>query len=314
MFVASQKIARTLIVLVSAFFTIFFLAAAWFVFGVHKESRFTPPQLSFWMEHAWSEGTLKDFSLLHSQLQKVNASDLYFHVGPLSPEGQLADDLNIFKPGMDALDTENYAWIGQVRSEIDLENPEVRQGIINSSKWLMTQGFDGIHVDIEPVRPDDEAFYLLLEEMRLALPGVKLSVAMDEWQPHAISQIVATLFERKIESYWHSEQVRRVAASVDQMVVMTYDTTFHDPALYTWWVEQQTIALSKTLPEGKELYIGIPAYEEGVDPLAENIRTGLEGYARGLTNLRSKAGKITGVAVYPYWELDDEEWNLLEAL
>lgn len=314
MFVTSQKIARALIVLVSAFFTIFFLAAAWFGFGVHKESRFTPPQLAFWMEHAWSQGTQKDFSLLHAQLQKVNASVLYFHVGPLDPEGKLANNLNIFKPGMDALDTENYAWIGQVRSEINLEDPQVRQGIVDSSAWLMTQGFDGIHVDIEPVRPDDEAFFLLLEEMRAALPTAKLSVAMDEWQPHGISQIVAFIFERKIESYWHSEQIKRVAALVDQMVVMTYDTTFHDPALYSWWVEQQTIALSKTLPQGKELYIGIPAYEDGVDPGAENIITGLEGYTRGLTNLRSKTGKITGVAVYPYWEIDDDEWNTLETL
>ncbi|MBU0981895.1 hypothetical protein KKC94_04360 [Patescibacteria group bacterium] len=316
MFSQIQKITRALIVLTFSCFTIFFLAVAWFGFGVHKENFPQEPSVALWMEHSWSRGTEKDFYALRERIQDLPVTDLYFHVGPLGPNGELADDLQIFVPGLEALPTVNYAWIGQLHSEIDLQNPLVRQGIINSASWILTKGFDGIHIDIEPVYNKDDGFFLLLEEMRSALPSAKISVAMDEWQPHLMSQLVGWLFKKDIKSYWSTAQVRRASAFADQLTVMTYDTRFHDPALYTWWVEQQVVALSKIVPEDTELFIGIPAYEDGqgIDPQAENVQTGLAGLTRGLSNVRSKPQNVTGVAIYSYWEMDDSEWSLIENL
>lgn len=316
MFSKVQKIIRILIVFVFSFFTLFFLSIVWFVFGIHSDSRTLQASSAFWMEHSWSRGTENDFYFLREQIKDTNTTDLYFHVGPLGPNGELAEDLKIFVPGLDALDTTNYAWIGQVRSKIDLDDPEVRQGIIDSSKWILTQGFDGIHVDIEPVFADDEGFYLLLEELRVQIPDTKISVAMDEWQPDLLSKLLGWVVKEEIKSYWKTKQIKRVAEQVDQLVVMTYDTRFRDPSLYKWWVEQQTIALSQIVPDGLELFIGIPAYEEGagIDPNAENVGTGLRGFNRGVRNIRSDIDKITGVAIYSYWEMDNSEWALIEEL
>lgn len=307
----------------------------WYVFGVHIQSRQAPARLAFWMEHSWSTGLDSsqsgNYNLLVEQVDIYGITDLYFHVGPIEEGGTLADDLAIFTPGLEALGTTNYAWIGQVRSQIDLSTQTVRQQIIESSEWLIDQGFDGIHIDIEPVRPGDADFMLLLEEMDAAgLP--KISIAIDEWQPHFLSQLLAWHIDQSIESYWTKDQIKEAAIYADQIVVMTYDTNFNEPRLYTWWVEQQTIALSRFLSaadaavasaaadaagnaaEPTELFIGLPSYDEGasINPAAENLQSGLAGFRLGVQNLRSKSGAITGVAIYPYWEMDDSEWATLQ--
>jgi hypothetical protein len=56
-------------------------------------------------------------------------------------------------------------------------------------------------------------------------------------------------------------------------------------------------------------------YEEGsnIDPFTENLETGIIGFTRGLSNLRSKPDAIDGIAIYPYWEMDELEWDILKA-
>ena len=306
MFRLIQCLLRTLIVAILGGFTLLFLAIAYYVFGVHSDSRLVEPNLAFWMEHEWSTGTTKDFYYLAEKVEEHGITDLYFHVGPIDGNGNLANDLNIFTAGLDSLNTTNYAWIGQIRSQIKLNKPEVREQIIASSEWVLSKGFDGIHIDIEPVHHDDTDFITLLTELRTALnetyPDIKISVAMDEWQPHIPSILLGLLYDVNVESYWTSSQVKEVSQYADQMVVMTYDTNFHDPSLYSWWVEQQTIRLSNLVPENTELFIGIPSYEEGssLDPDAENIKTGITGFYRGATNYRSNLDRITGIAIYSY--------------
>lgn len=314
MFVRTQKILRLLITAVTLFFTTIFLLIAYFFFGFHSNTELSKPRLAFWMEHAWASDT-RDFALLADRVKDLNITDLYFHVGPLSEDGSLADDLH-FISSFQNLDTTNYAWIGQLRSEIDLDSQNVRSRIVESSRWIVSQGFDGIHLNIEPVRHGDTAFFELLKELDAALPEAKISIATDEWQPHFISRIIANIFNTNIQSYWQADQIKTAAEYVDQIVVMTYDTGFKDPDLYSWWVEQQTISLSSILPEGKELFIGIPSYDEGsnIDPNAENIETGLKGFEKGVQNYRSNPENITGLAIYPYWTMDDAEWESLKNL
>ena len=311
MFKATQKTLRSLILFFAAAFVFFFLAVGWFWFGLHIEKGHRP-SLAFWLQHDFATGAATIQSLTN-QLEGLPVTDLYFHVGPIDVDGTLADDLALDTLGLKSLDATTYAWIGQIRSEVDLEDPAVRAQIVASCQWMLTQGFDGIHVDIEPVREDDMAFMELLEEMDRAFPNAPISVAMDEWQPHLLSQMVAEHFEVSIESYWSTEQVESVLPYVDQLVVMTYDTGFRDPRLFSWWVEQQTLALAKRVGPDVELFIGVPCYTDGsrFHPEAENIVSSLNGYERGVENVRTKAENVTGLAVYAYWEMDEDEWTQL---
>jgi hypothetical protein len=313
MFKWAQRIARILIILVTTTFLVFALITAWFVFGFHSDKRLSEPEVAFWMQHQWVTSEHDDFVDLAYKLDTLPSASLYFHVGPINPDGTLADDLEINPTNINSLPSNNYAWLGQIRSEIDLSDPAVRATIISSSEWLLAQGFDGIHLDIEPIRPDDTDFLVLVKELDAAFPTTPISVAMDEWQPDLITQMVADWFDTSIVSYWTSEQVLQLRPFVDEFVVMTYDSGFHDPDFFSWWVEQQTIALSNLMDEDTHVLIGLPVYSEGsnFDPEAENIETGLVGYTRGLTNLRSNSEAIGGIAIYPYWEMDEAEWQVL---
>lgn len=180
MFKWAQRIARILIVFVTVTFLTFTLVTAWYVFGFHSSSRLTPPDIAFWMPHSWVTAEHDDFTKLAHELDALPDTSLYFHVGPLNEDGTLADDLEIKPANFNSLPSTNYAWLGQIRSKIDLSNPAVRATIISSTKWILAQGFDGIHIDIEPIRPDDTDFVLLVQELDTAFPNTPISVAMDE--------------------------------------------------------------------------------------------------------------------------------------
>jgi len=313
MFKKLQKIIQIISAIAFGSLSLFIIVLMWMTNGFHNDSHVIEPRLAFWMEPAWSTGEVNDFVTLKSQIQEFNISDLYFHVGPLDAYGSLADDLKIDAANLAALSTTNYAWIGQIRGQIDIDDELIREEVILSAKEMINQGFDGIHIDIEPFRSEDESFYSLVEEMRAAMPGIPISIAMDQWQPHTLTQFFASYYGVSIESYWDTSQVERIAEYVDQMVVMTYDTGFTTPELYIWWVEQQVIALSKRMDDDTEIFIGIPSYEKAVsiDPATENVQTGLEGFQSGMTNLRTDLTTLAGVAIYSYWEMDEDEWEIL---
>ena len=237
------------------------------------------------------------------------------------------------------------AWVGQLRSKLTLEKKTTRRNIVRAASTLkQAVSFDGVHYNIEPVDSGDEYFLKLLEETREAF-GEKtglISVAADEWQPEFLTQVVGFILNRHSRSYWNTEYYRQVAERVNQIVVMTYDTHFDQPWLYRWWVEQQLLYVDRAMgavdsrsesgmtgaesgmteiesatEEAPQLLIGIPAYEddkESFNPLAENVTTGLEGVINGMNNLRGKTDNFVGVAVYPMWEIEDEEWWIWDRL
>lgn len=293
---------------------VFFLN--WYSSGLYSQEKAQEPELAFWMEHAWHTVAPPDIDELKKRIDEHGIDTLYFHVGPLGEQGQLPEDLMVQTELLNQLPTENHAWIGQIRDKIELDNPDVRTTIVSESSQLLEQGFDGIHIDIEPVRAHDEAFLLLVAELRAAHPETQISIAMDEWQPYWIGRILNWAFDINLDSDWNTKQVQVLASLVDQMVVMTYDTQFKDPLLYQWWVEQQTIFLSRIVPKGTELYIGVPSYHSGlaIDPTVENVQTGINGFQQGRYNIRSMGKKVTGLAIYSYWEMQEHEWALLKQL
>ncbi len=314
MFTWIQQLIRGILKTIIALTLLASFIAIWFGIGIRQEARWTVTSSAFWMEHAWASGEQQDYEVLRERIKSHRIQDLYFHVGPIQEDGSLADDLQLPLPD---LPTTDYAWIGQLRSRVDLNDAAVREQVVNSARWLINNGFEGIHVNIEPVPRDDTAFILLMEELRQELPeDAKLSVAMDEWQPHGPSRLLSWLLGVPIESYWSTAQVKDISEHVDQMVVMTYDTSFQNPKLYIWWVEQQLITLSRRISDQAELRVGIPSYEEGpaIDPNVENLMTGFEGYRRGITNVRSRKDRLSGISVYSYWEMEPAEWTILEQL
>ncbi len=216
------------------------------------------------------------------------------------------------------------AWIGlplnsaddSAAYHVDLSDPATRQKIDAFCLEIINQaGFDGIHLDPEPIHSGDDDVLALLDEMRIAMPSDKLlSVAGRRiWPiyPDAAWPLVG-------QAVWRGDYYRQVAARVDQIAVMVYDSRLPLAWMYRQWVKFEVISISRALEDiDVELLIGIPTSEEATGthyPGAENMRSGLRGTINGLNDKAARPLEIDGVAIYPEWETDQDEWKIYESL
>lgn len=226
---------------------------------------------------------------------------------------QAQPDLNI--QAWIGLPLKQPRFVGGVQGHVDLSDAATRQKIVAFCRDLLLEcGFDGIHVDAEPVPSDDANFLTLLDELRHGIgPTSTLSVASRRiWPifsdlPLPLAGLVS----------WRASYYREVARNVDQIAVMTYDSAMPLPQLYRQWTRFQVIEISRAVDgTGVALFFGIPTSEERTWthwPNAENMRSGLQGVIAGLNDATVRPAAVTGVAIYPYWETDAAEWAIYEA-
>jgi hypothetical protein len=276
---------------------------------------------AIWIGHEWvgewnSDQEIRD---LVGDLRRMGIDTVFVHSGPFENDGgievgayQYAGDF--LKRARDIDENIQYqAWLGQIRKNIDLADSQVRENILEQVRILTSYvGFDGIHFDIEPVWDEDIDFIKLLEESRGVLGEKVISVALAEFIPRQLIWMMQKFHEFNN----HNTQVnyRNVGKWADQIVVMTYDTGFESQWFYEWFVKEQLIWVTNLYDE-KEVFIGIPVYDEekeSFDPLVENAETGMNGIVSGMNNIRSKEANFAGAAIYSYWTLSEEEIEIYE--
>ncbi len=300
-----------------------------FVFGPglssdQPGSYFNKGHNAVWVSHKWvgEESQEADVKELVNNLEAHDIDTVFVHTGPLEPDGTVNPET--YKWAMDFIETakifnkdiEYQAWLGQIRSSINLSDPFIRNNISKLS-LVLTEfvGFDGIHFDIEPVWDGDLDFITLLKETNdMIAEDKEISVALAELIPGKFLR-VAQIFH-KFKNYNTELNYQNVAQYADQIVVMVYDTSIDDDWLYKWLVKEQTIR-SVNLLDDKEVFIAIPAYEDvkdGFNPDVENIKNGLYGLLDGLNDIRIDEKSFAGVAIYSYWEIGESEWQDYEKI
>ncbi len=331
-FLRKQK----LIVFLSALFLVGFIGW-YFVFGFRSNNPgvdFNRGTNAVWLEHKWvNTGVSEDQILkLVKEFQEKQIKYVFVHVGPLEETGLIPSDR--FAGARDFLYTARQAdksivyeaWIGQLRSKIDLSKGWIRQNVADTSYSLIHEtGFDGIHLNIEPTFDGDSEFVFLAKEIRERIGTVPLfSVAIGELIPETVTSFLKyfkdeeeQVFGYRLDKPYNTTQFyQNLAKYVDQFAVMAYDTSIKDESLYEWFVEQQVIYVTRAVPN-RQIFIGVPTYadvRDNFDPTIENMATGLRGVIRGLNNFRSKKDAFTGVAIYSYWETDEKEWLTYKSL
>lgn len=292
--------------------------------GREPGSFFNKGHNAIWLGHEWVDEKKKNQEIVElvSKLSENEIDTVFVHTGPINPDGGI--DKKTYKYALYFIQTvkkinpdiKYQAWLGQIRSKIDLSDGKIRRNIAKNA-LILTEliGFDGIHMDIEPVWDEDNEFIALLQEIRTTIPEDRImSVALAEFIPGSIIWLTDKI--QRFENFNTEKNYTNVAKYADQIVVMAYDTGIKQDWLYRWLVEEQTIWLSNLLA-GTELFVGIPSYDEvtdAFDPEVENVQNGLEGIIGGLNNIRSEEENFAGVAIYPYWEMDETEWLIYKGL
>jgi hypothetical protein len=281
-----------------------------------------------WLEHRWleephPEGEMED---LFRRLQRRGIAYAYPHLIPFDAEGELSphdrEQMRTFLAVARrvAPDVHVLPWVGGLRAgykrhrtgTVRLSDLTQRQRIVAEVRGLMDEGFDGIHLNIEPIDDGNVEFLALLRSLRNAVgPGRVLSLAAI--RPGPVGIPFAPNF------VWSPDYYARVAAVSDQIVIMAYDTALPTAPLYRRYVAWSTASVAGALVASgshARVLMGVPTYEDfgfmhrsGVETL-DNALAGVVAGLRGL----GAGGTFEGVALYAEWTTDEDDWAVYERL
>lgn len=300
----------------------------------YPAAHFNRGQNAVWLEHAWAGEyhTADEYDALATQLQTEQIKYVFAHVGPLSSDGTIAPNLAEWAPDMARAlharlpDLKILAWVGQLEAAsgapanevVDLANASTRLTIAATSvRFIKEEGFDGVHYDIEPISNNNAHFLDLLIETRALLPhGAILSVSAQKWAPNAH---IADLLYRsgRAGQWWTTYYMAAVAAHVDQLVVMSYDTGMPTAGLYQIFVQQETKHILDAVNSAQpppQLLMGVPTYSGDsawFHSSAENMTSALAGVTAGL-NSSTNPAPFAGVAIYRLAVTSDADWRVYD--
>lgn len=291
---------------------------------------------AIWLEHTWAGQQHSDdeYDQLAARLDREQVGYVFAHVGPLDSDGTIPSDrapdaadlvaaLHTRLPHVRVL-----AWIGQVEvaggypadQSVNLDDSTVRRQIAQTAATVVADdGFDGVHYDIEPIVNNNPRFIDLLEETQARLPaGAMLSVVGQKWAPNAH---VADLLRGvgRGDAWWTSYYYAAVAAHVDQIVAMLYNTAMPTQGAYELAMQQETehiLEAARSARQPPEVLIGLPTYAGNgfwFHATAENMESGLHGVITGLNSNRDTSA-FTGVAIYRFATTSDADWREYERL
>ncbi|WP_420712109.1 glycoside hydrolase family 18 protein [Streptomyces sp. NRRL F-5650] len=279
---------------------------------------------AIWLGHAWVDGRKKDADLtaLARELRTTGIRDLYVHTGPMEHDGTLPksrypkarwllDAVHRELPGVRV-----QAFLGDVLATespdgMRLEQAATRAAVVDSARQVLDTGYDGVHLDLEPLHSGDRDYLSLLDDVRTVTRArdAQLSVAAHQIDPlpgfHSFWGTVAGH-----PKWWSQEFFGRVARRVDQIAVMSYDTMQPLESLYGGYVAQQTSLALEVTPPTTHLLMGLPFYHEnrfGHWNQAETVAAAVHGVRLGLSRTDADRERF-GVAAYIDFAATEEDW------
>ncbi|HEV7500899.1 MAG TPA: glycosyl hydrolase family 18 protein [Vicinamibacteria bacterium] len=322
-----MKIVRAAVKVAALLFVAGIVTAGYLAFAPYGDAAphpFNQNRNAVWLEHRWLEKphTDEEMEQIFRFLDHHGIVYAYPHLIPFDSTGKLPphnrEQMRAFlaiarrvAPDMKVLPWVGGLRVGYKRSRpgtIDLRDLAQRQNIVAECRGLMDEGFDGIHVNVEPIPNGDDDFLALLRTLRQAVGTGILSLSAT--RPGPVAPAFAPNF------FWTANYYARVADSADQVVLMTYDTALFTPSLYRRYVAYAADSVNANFAHSRRtrVLVGIPTYRDyslmhrrGVET-PENALLGVVAGLRG----RAEGGTFEGVALYAEWTTEPEDWEVYE--
>ena len=316
----------TLVRLIGIFAILFVIYLIWSPGMEITDGRHDLRKNGIWLQHgwlgddSWFQRNNRNKSLFRNEqkVQKLTAllkshgvKYIFPHLCPSSPQGQIAPvdktQTELFLNEMSEIEV--LPWVGGV-FEVHCfpASPAWRRTFTTSIVQLLKEfpQLSGVQINIEPLPSGHKGFLLLLDELRLAIPGKIISVAAypppTRWHPFP-------------NVHWQKSYFQEVAKRVDLIVPMMYDTAIKTTKFYRHLMSQWTIEVLNWSGDTPVL-LGIPTYDDRNSgyhhPEIENIRTSLSGIHAGLNSYEVLPKNYFGISLYCEWEMDAEEWRFLK--
>ena len=284
---------------------------------------FNQDRNAVWLEHRWLEKphSVEEMEQMFRFLDHHGIVYAYPHLIPFDSAGRLPlhnrEQMRAFlasarrvAPNMKVLPWVGGLRVGYKRSRpgtIDLGDLGQRQRIVAECRGLMDEGFDGIHVNVEPIANGDDDYLALLRALRAAVGTGILSLSAT--RPGPVAPAFAPNF------FWTADYYARIADSADQVVLMTYDTAIPTPGLYRRYVAYAAATVTANLARSHRtrVLVGIPTYDETGLMHRKEVETPENALLGVVSGLRGRTGgTFEGVALYAEWTTDPEDWAVYE--
>jgi hypothetical protein len=294
--------------------------------GDYDPHPFNQDRNAVWIAHRWLERDHSEAEIeaLLLALRRRGVVYVYPHLIPFDREGRLPphsrEQMRRFLAVAARVtpDVRVLPWVGGLRlgyrrqraGTLDLADLVQRQRIVAECRGLIDEGFDGIHLNVEPVDDGNVDFLSLLRALRTAV-GESRILSLSTIRPGPVRLPVAPNF------FWTPDYYVRVAHVADQVVVMSYDTALPTPSLYRRYAAYAASTLTARLRAADaraRVLVGVPTYDETGLMHRANVETpenALVGVVAGLRGLGG-GGTFEGVALYAEWTTDDAEWSAYE--
>jgi hypothetical protein len=196
----------------------------------------------------------------------------------------------------------NYDFVVLPYSEINTYNysfnDELRENFLIDYTNLMNLGFDGIYLDIEPVKFSERTEFLdFLELVGSKIPAGKI-----------LGVYTGTLAEDKNnnnEWAWDKDFFINVSEKVDLITVPGYDYGIKSKEEYENELRRQ-VAEIPLLNLNCKLNFAIPTHNE----FPETINISLPVYYS--EEEKSNVNGFNGVCLFAEWTMDEKEWEVYE--
>ena len=284
---------------------------------------FNQDRNAVWLEHRWLEKphSAEEMEQMFRFLDHHGIVYVYPHLIPFDSAGRLPlhdrEQMRAFlatarqvAPNMKVLPWVGGLRVGYKRSRpgtLDLGDLGQRQRIVAECRGLMDEGFDGIHLNVEPVANGDDDYLALLRALRAAVGTGILSLSAT--RPGPVAPAFAPNF------FWTADYYARIADSADQVVLMTYDTAIPTPGLYRRYVAYAAATVTANLARSHRtrVLVGIPTYDETGLMHRKGVETPENALIGVVSGLRGRAdGTFEGVALYAEWTTDPDDWAVYE--
>ena len=282
---------------------------------------FNQDRNAVWLEHRWLERAHDpaEMEQFLSGLEARGVAYVFPHLIPFDRAGRLPphdrEQMRRFLAAARkaAPEMKVLPWVGGLRvgykrmrpGTIDLADLTQRQMIVAECRGLMDEGFDGVHINIEPVDDGNVDLLALLRALRTAVGDGLLS----------ISAIRRARCACPSPHFWTPTPTCAWAAD-RQVVTVTYDTTLPTPSLYRRYGRAGSTLTQRATRARARVLVGVPTYDQtglmhraGVET-PENALLGVVSGLRGL----GAGGTFEGIALYAEWTTDDDEWAAYERL
>jgi len=281
-----------------------------------------------WLEHRWLERghSPEEMDTLLSGLANHGIVYVFPHLIPFGSGGVLPahsrEQMRAFLASARraAPQIKVLPWVGGLRVGYRRQRPGTvaladlgqRQRMVAECRGLIDEGFDGIHLNIEPIDDGNDDFLALLRALRTAVGPTHL-LSLSAIRPGPIALPMAPNF------FWSVEYYVRVGALADQLVVMAYDTGLPTAPLYeryaAWAASTVTSELVGHHLRARVL-LGVPTYRQTGLMHRAGVETPAHAIAGIVAGLRGVGGGGTfeGVALYAEWTTDPADWAVYERL